>query len=277
MPSVLLVSNKAEDEVESEVIAWSAENGYQVYQVDPEAELEERLEERNLQIVVSVASGLGADLASAAGRWKYLAVDEQEIRPSEFISVISSDGARDEEVGFLAGITAGLGHQTGAVGILVDGTDPAAEPLGLGFNQGVKFTCPRCKVASQLLDSWEDGVFTREAVRLVFVPLLTGADETLNELVDLGYWLIVRGSTPRKITYDGIAVVVSFQTGTLVRNALDEIHAGEQGKAWLHTTQNGGLRLDRINSDVISPGREKRLLEIQRQLESGELEIGLNN
>ena len=58
-----------------------------------------------------------------------------------------------------------------------------------------------------------------------------------------------------------------------MREALDEIRAGKDGRTWTYTIQNGALELDQLNPLLISPGREQRLLEIQYQVAIGALEM----
>lgn len=276
VPLLLLISDAPDGGVEQEVRDWATDHAWQVLVVSPDLTLEDALADGHLQIVVSVRSGLGEELATHATGWRLLAVDEEGVRANEEVSVVGGEGSQSAQVGFLAGLIGGFGNQTGWVGILQDPAYPDVDLLNKGFNQGVKYSCPRCKIVSQSLDTWDPGTYAARDVRVIYTPINPTAQTTIEALQELGYWIILSDEGFEGSNLDRVAGRVRMRASHLAREALDEILAGKSGKAWPYSVENGGIALDGLNPSVISPGREQRLMEIQEEIARGLLDIGVN-
>ncbi len=80
--------------------------------------------------------------------------------------VIGGPGARLDQIGFMAGVTAGLATETKTVTMIGDPNSVAGLNYSNGFLHGVRYACPRCRVLSIDVLDLEDGTAaSAEAVK----------------------------------------------------------------------------------------------------------------
>jgi basic membrane protein A len=71
--------------------------------------------------------------------------------------VIGGPGARLDQLGFMAGMAAGLATETKTVTVIDDPNSAAGLNYSNGFLHGVRYACPRCRVLNIDVPNLEDG------------------------------------------------------------------------------------------------------------------------
>lgn len=201
--------------------------------------------------------------------------------PSAQVSTVGTPGARHDQAGFLGGVLAGLASQTEWVGELYPAgaaDDPAQAAYRDGFAQGMLLGCPKCRVVS--LSSAEASVdgYRGQGVDIVFVVPSPETQALAAGLAQAGVWVVWSGPLPEALgaAGSGLAGRISFERDTLVLEALAALAGGATGEAWPYSIQNGGLVLANLNSEAISPGRQRLLEEAYQALASGDLVLEID-
>jgi hypothetical protein len=210
------------------------------------------------------------EIAAVHGPWSatevtFIVLDPASLGPSEKTSVIGP-GWRFDQAGFLAGVAAGLATGFGGVGWApVDGGP--AEDFAAGFVEGVRYACPKCRI-----EPVSDPARPPFAVDVVGLapgfPLLEVEDPTQAP------WLIVVGEVAPGSWETRVAARLRSAPESLVGQAIEHLLDGSPGEAWVYGAENGGLKLDVLDSGAISPGRERLLREAEGRLASGMLMVG---
>jgi hypothetical protein len=66
---------------------------------------------------------------------------------------------------------------------------------------------------------------------------------------------------------------VLLEPAALVAQALDALAAGEGGQRWSYSVGTGGIAMGDVNSQAISPGRQRLADQAEEKLASGELDL----
>jgi basic membrane lipoprotein Med (substrate-binding protein (PBP1-ABC) superfamily) len=192
----------------------------------------------------------GADLAAAA---------EQAARdnPSAYVIslnphaaadlppnllVLGGPGARVDQVGFMAGVTAGLATNTKNVTVIGDPNSIEGLSYSNGFLHGVRYACPRCRVLTIDVRTPEDGTEASaqavkyEALRSdVFFAAAGGAgDVALVAAAQAGGFALGSGGDVYLTRFsrgaaggaERVLTSVYFDEGAAVYAALAAFHAG---------------------------------------------------
>ncbi len=251
---------------------WAAERGWGFRLVSPQQAASALSDPQvDSQIVVSFEVPIDSELSGPA-----VLVEVEGATPSERMSTVGTPATHHGEAGFLAGLLAGLTTRVEWVGQLI-GTGEAQEAVLLaGYEQGLKIGCPRCRLVSLgLAEASVDG-YARQGVDVVFVPPSAEAVPLAAALGEAGVWLVWIGAPPPGVPPESLAGRVGFALEPLLFGALEALAAGEVGQAWPYAIHNGGLVLADINSEAISPGRQRLLDETYRAVANSELDIGLD-
>ena len=191
-------------------------------------------------------------------------LDPNSLGPDETTSVIGPV-PRFDQAGFLAGVAAGLATSAGGVG-LTPGTGEGAEAFVVGFDEGLRYACPKCR--------WEP---VSEPARPPFgvdvVAISPNSDPVAEVPREGAPWLIVTGDADLGAWADRVAARVRTVPEALVASALERLLDGSSGEEWRYAADNGGLRVEILNPEAISPGRERLLREAETLLASGFLVV----
>ena len=191
-------------------------------------------------------------------------LDPNSLGPDETTSVIGP-ALRFDQAGFLAGVAAGLATSAGGVG-LTPGTGAGAEAFVVGFDEGLRYACPKCR--------WES---VSEPARPPFGVDVVAISPNSNPVTEVpkegAPWLIVIEDADLGEWTARAAAQVRTVPEALVASALARLLGGSSGEGWTYAADNGGLRVDILNPEAISPGRERLLREAESLLASGFLVV----
>lgn len=249
---------------------WAAGRNWQLLLAAPQ-EAERLLSEAQVEpiAIVSLQVPLASDLAAPQ-----VLVEVEGASPQLAVSTVGEPGARHDQAGFLAGVITGLTSQTGWVG-LVEGSGSELEPQQLeGFDQGLRFSCPRCRLVRFSASEVSVDGFRGQGVDVVFVVPGDDSAEITGELGVAGLWIVWIGELPAGSPIASIAGRVGYRVEPLLLAALEALIQGEPGSAWPYAIENGGISLAEMNVEAISPGRQRLVQEAYHAVASGELAIG---
>lgn len=271
-PSLLLITGEGVEGLQTALQAWAQERGW-TFAVRSPADLDGWVDTPGLQAVVEFGSGLTVEqLSSAAPDVLVVTVDHPDASPGDRLSTVGLLEARYDQAGFLAGVMTGLASQSWVVASITGGGEHDAVYLA-AFERGLKYGCPRC---------WPEmvGAFGATADELVSrrvdaVFIAPGAGQLSPSFTTTGFLRFVYvQEAPPELSPDRIAGYVIFDSQPLVLEALEGLLAGEGGRAWPYAIDNGSILLGPLNSEGISPGRQRLLEEAFDLLASGELDVG---
>lgn len=251
-------------------------------------------EERGLSFIVGPASGVTPSSVTGGLAWvvslheaawaedpafleaglRGVVVDPTAIEPSPFVSTIGATGASWEEAGFLAGVLTGLIGDSQVAGVVAgdEGWEGAGN-LEAGFDQGLRYTCPRCRQVRAEASSLDIGEFARQGVVGVFVSPGGEARDVAALVSESGLWVVWVGDVPAEAVHERLAGRVLLDPAGLLAQALDALAAGEGGQSWPYSVRSGSLTFGDVNPEAISPGRQRLADRAEQKLSSGELEL----
>ena len=201
-------------------------------------------------------------------------VDPTGTPSSPFISTIAASDASWREAGFLAGVLTGLIGESQVAGVVADdeGWEGAGD-LAAGFDQGLRYTCPRClqvRVETPSLDVRE---FARQSAEGIFVGPGSQAREAAAIVTEAGLWVVWVGEVPLEAFQERLAGRVLLEPAALVAQALDALAAGEGGQSWPYSVRTLSMAIGDVNPEAISPGRQRLADQAEQKLASGELDL----
>jgi hypothetical protein len=260
----ILVGADTSPEVQEAVSVWGEARGLEV-RVEP-IDGQPQGVPPGLQAVVGMEPGIrGVHDRWSAADIVIVVVNPVSLGPGERTSVIGPTVSY-EHAGFLAGMAAGLATSSGGVG-LTPGGGEAAETFALGFEEGVRYACPKCRLE-------QVPVPARPPFGVDVVGIGPDPDPLGDEEVGGVPWLIVTGDAELGGWGDRLTARVRESPEALVGPAIERLLNGSPGEAWAYTAENGGLRVEVVDGRAISPGRERLLREAEARLASGLLVIG---
>jgi hypothetical protein len=271
---LLLIAGEDAQDFQSSLQTWSQERGW-TFAVRSPVDLDGWMETPGLQVVIEIGSGLTAEeLLSAPPEVLIITIDHPGAVPSERLSTVGLYEARYDQAGFLAGVMTGLASQSWVVATISGGGEHDAVYLA-AFERGLKYGCPRCWL--EMMGTWEataDEILARRADAVFVAP---GVGQLSTSLSTTGFlWFVYVEDAPPELAAARIAGSVIFEPQQLVVAALEGLLSGEGGVAWPYSIDSGSILLGPLNSQAISPGRERILQEAFELLASGELEIGID-
>jgi hypothetical protein len=263
----LVAADNLPPELQSQARAWAEQHGL-TFTVGPASDASD-----GLQYIVSlqdVAWTEEAALADAGVRG--VVVDPSAPVSSRLVSVVAPDAHSWLEAGFLAGAATGLMGDIRAVG-WIGGDGDGEASLAEGFDQGIRYACPRCLIVQQDADSLDTAELVRQGVAAVLVAPGPKAESTAAAAGEAGLWVVWIGEAPQGATLDRWVVRVVMNPAPLLLSALDALEAGEDGQNWPYSVQTDSLTIVDVRSEAISPGRQRLLQLALGKLASGELQL----
>lgn len=201
---------------------------------------------------------------------------------------VGGPAGREDQAGFLAGVTAGLTTKAQRVAVFSDTTTPAGLKYRNGFAAGIRYACPRCQLDVIELSAFSEVVFA-EALGQKYA--LLGADVVfaaaagdagafaLAGAAQNGAWVIADDSIllSRVPDSDRVLTRVSLDVFAAFESALTDFAAGRprSGVEPL-SLANGGVVLEPIRDGALSLLDLQDIESVKRRLAEGALETGVD-
>ena len=260
-------------QVQAEAQRWAEEHGLS-FIVGPASGVTRSSVASGLAWVVSLHEAAWAeDPAFVEAGVRGVVVDPTIQASSPFVSTIGATDASWKEAGFLAGVLTGLIGESQAAGVVADVEWEGAGELAAGFDQGLRYTCPRCRQVHADASSLDIGEFVRQGVEGVFVSPGGRAREVAALAAGGGLWVVWVGDVPSDAISGRLAGRVLLEPAGLLAQALDALAAREDGQKWPYSVRSGSLAFEDVNPDAISPGRQRLANQAEQKLASGELDL----
>ncbi len=269
---MLLLTDQPQPALQADLAAWAEARGW-AFTVAAYQDVDvSRLD--GLQAAVVTAQGAPLELLPADV--PLVVVDQHGLQAGGRLSTVGEPGARHDQVGFLAGVMAGLASRSGRVGV-VSPTGGAEEAVyRMAFLHGLRYGCPVCLLTEVAATHEAGAELRRVGVDVAFVvPGPSGADLQA-ALVEAGLRLVWSGAAAPPVGEEQLAGGVRLAPEALVPAALEALLAGQPGESWPYEVTNGGLELVGMNSDLLTPGRARLVNEVFRALAAGELDTGVD-
>lgn len=202
---------------------------------------------------------------------------------------------REDQAGFMAGALAGLMTETNVVGIVAGMEIPPVKKFRNGYEQGVAYVCPECRVIGVYIDSFTDPARGRTAAEAQMgegADVIFGAGGPTGSGGILGaaqegawvigvdqdeYWTTFRGGT--EAGSDRLISSAMKRVDVSVYNAIRDAVLGQfEGGTALFEAANDGVGLAPFNEaeGAIPDDVRARLDEIFRMLADGTLDTGVD-
>jgi hypothetical protein len=241
----------------------------------------------NLRLVVTTAPDPGIEnLAAAAPNIQFLGIGISGIKASDNLSLIGPDGARPDEVGFLAGYLAAAITPEWRVGVinLSDSSDDVASRDG--FLNGAIYFCGLCQptyppfITYPLYIELPSGssqaewlsltsVLQEKSVKTVYISPGAIDEALLNSLAEAGINLIGSVSPPTAIHSHWAASIYTDAIPTL-KEIWPQLINGNG-----NITRPMSLSIGDINPELVSPGRLHLVEDMLKDLEDGFIDTGV--
>jgi basic membrane lipoprotein Med (substrate-binding protein (PBP1-ABC) superfamily) len=248
------------------------------------------------QAGASVIVAEGGDLRALAEEFPniyFVAVNTSGENWPANVVALGGAGSRFDQLGFLAGMAAGLATETKTVAAI---TDLSAAGLNYrnGFLHGVRYTCPRCQV--QYIDVFdvENGgaqaaqtaaLYASISSDVVFAAAGNAGNEALRAAAQEEAWVIgsggdvyvtvfENGAAPRA---DKVLTSVRFDAGAAVYQALVQYHAGAPlaGQQPFSAASNA-IALAPYRAEALNALDQQDLAAALARLADGSLDTGID-
>lgn len=277
IPVLLLVTEDEGGSLEATLQQWATRHGMELRLGSPAgADGTGLASTPGVQAIVWVGGGLGPEANGWAGAPPLVVVDAEGVTAGGRLSTVGEPGARHDQVSFLAGVLAGLVSQTRWVGLITD-TGGEHEALGrMAFVHGLRYGCARCQLVEASAAEIRPEIMTGEWVDVVSAVPGPEAESGLSLLAEAGLWVVWTSEPPSGVVEERLAGGVRFAPDVLVDQALEALLAGEEGRGWPYSVEDGGIQLAGLNAEALSPGRQRVLEAAYQALAEGELDPGLD-
>lgn len=244
--------------------------------------------ENDLRILVALPPDPGLEsLATAVPGVQFVGIGITGLEPGNNLSVISAQGSRPDQQGFLAGYLAALVTPDWRVGALSVSDTPAGTAARQGFLNGVIFFCGLCRPtyppylpyptyaelpSSASPSEWLAAADTLlgSSVQTIFLAPGAGDESLPLSLAQAGVNLIGSAPPPPAIKDHWVATV-SVDLGPALRQLWPNLLAGNGGADLSPSIQIGD-----VNADLLSQGRQRLVEELMENLQGGFIDTGVN-
>jgi len=242
----------------------------------------------NTRLVVALPPDPGiTNLAAAAPAAQFLAVGIPGLNPGGNLSVIASEGARPDQLGFLAGYIGAVITEDWRVGVISAADTPAGKAAQQGFINGVVYFCGLCRSAHPpfyqypLYAELPEGASPAEqqgaadymidhAVETVYVAPGAGDNFLLDYLAKSDIHIIGSQAPPEGVE-DHWVTSVHTDLLSAVQDALPKLLNGEGG-----LDLQMPLVISDQNETLFSPGRQNLVKETLDNLQTGYIDTGVD-
>ncbi len=250
-------------------------------------------------VSIIVAEGGGGDVRALADEFPHIyfvAVNSVgENWPTNALA-LGGPGSRYDQLGFLAGMTAGYATETKTVTAI---TDLSVTGLNYrnGFLHGVRYTCPRCQL--QYIDVFDVEQGGAEAAQTAALYASISSDvffasagraglEALQAAAQAGAWVIgahidiyfekFGGAGTRSVAgADQVLTSFYFDSGALVASALTHYHAGQPfSGAQPFSAANNAIAIAPYRTDALNALDQQEIAAALARLANGSLDTGID-
>lgn len=233
-----------------------------------------------VKVVVSAASaGEVQSLAAVLPQAQFLAVNAENLVPTENLSVLNADGATRDQLSFLAGYVLALGTADFRVGVLSQAGTPEGQTTRDAFVTGARYHCGLCNsrfvpveyypFTAEINDpanpvDWQAAAdaLLAKAVTGIFVQPEISTPELIAYLNSKNVTLIGVEGQPELASIQKLMGVLS--SGLKMDPALDQLFLGESVGA-----VRAGIELKQVNRDLFSDGRAILFERIKQEMLDG--------
>lgn len=226
-------------------------------------------------------------LAAAAPSIQFLAVGIPGVEQGDNVSVIGPLGMRRDHQGFVAGYLAAMITHDWRVGVISVGDTPAGQAGLVGFINGAGYFCGQCRPAyppyleypmyvglseAEVDASWRiaSEAMDEGSVRLVYVTPEVENEDLLVDLTQRGM-ILIGGETPSEGMKPRWVATIRSDPGQAVRDMWGDLLAGEGGMSLQMP-----LVIEDVNTEYLSPGRQRLLEDTVRDLLAGFIDTGVD-
>lgn len=192
--------------------------------------------------------------------------------------------SREDQAGFLAGLTAGLTTQTQRVAVFSEPTTSAGLKYRNGFAAGLRYACPRCELDLVELSAVSEPVFA-EAEGQKYA--LLGADVIFAAAGEAGTFALAGAARNGAWVIAGAGSLLPESERTLTRVSLEVTAAFESALADFAagkprsgieplSVANGGVALAPLREGVLGPLDLQEIDSVRQKLADGSLETGID-
>jgi basic membrane lipoprotein Med (substrate-binding protein (PBP1-ABC) superfamily) len=265
---------------------------------DPEADLR-ALAEAGARVIVADGAGLQAAVREAAGQFPetyFIGVDQAGGEtPLPNLLTLGGPDSRHDQLGFAAGMVAGLLTRGRIVTAVADTGSPTGMKYRNGFLHGVRYTCTRCRVDFIDLADLNATAFAAERARLnaslssdvVFAAAGPAGLAGLQAAAQQGAWVIGAGQDVAAEAFGGgaaagaerLVTTVYFDAETPVYRALSAFAGGAPLSGGLaFSAENGaiGLAPYLVSEDVLIELDRNDIRAGLERLSTGLLDTGVD-
>jgi hypothetical protein len=277
IPVLLLVTEDEGGPLEAALQQWATRHGMELRLRSPAVVDGTGLAlAEGVQAIVWVGGGFGPQVSGWAGGLPLVVVDPEGITAGGRLSTVGEPGARHDQVSFLAGVLAGLVSQTRSVG-LITATGGEHEAVDrMAFVHGLRYGCAGCQLVESTAAGVRPETLAGGGVDVVSAVPGPAAEAGLSLSAEAGLWVVWTSEPPRGVAIERLAGGVRFAPEALVGQALETLLAGEEGRGWPYSVENGGIQLVGLNAAAVSPGRQRVLEATYQALAHGELDPGVD-
>ena len=242
----------------------------------------------DLRIVVVLGPDPGLqDLATAMPRTQFVGIGIPGIHATSNLSVIGSDEARPDQLGFAAGYLAAAITDEWRVGVIGLSDTAPGVATRQGFINGAIYFCGLCKQvyppyysyplyvempASASSSEWQSAgsILVDRAVKTVFIAPGAGDSDLFSYLAGAGVNLIGSGPPPAALKDRWVA---SIRPGyaTALKALWPNLLDGSNGSSVQAVPEIGDL-----NPDLLSPGRQRLVNNLLNELVEGYIDTGVD-
>jgi len=244
--------------------------------------------DRAVRLVIAVPPQMGlAEAAQAHPQVQFVAVQVPGLTAAANLSLISPQGPRPDQQGFVAGYLAAVLTSDWRVGAVSLENEAGGRAALLGFTNGAIFFCGLCRpyfppfvqypVTVGLLqndDAAEQAVAAQQlisnAVKTVYVyPGV--ADAGLFEALSQAGMQIIGGGSPPPALVAAWVASIGVDLAQALRQLWPSLLAGQGGQ-----TLEAPLQLTAVNAERLSPGRQRLVEKLMAELTAGYVDTGVD-
>jgi basic membrane protein A len=267
---------------------------------DPVAEGLSRLPQAGVQVIVADGADLEAAtrVAAVAFPSAYFVGVGQAGQGDKLPNLLSLGvgPARQDQLGFMAGVVAGYATRAKVVTAVGYTTDAIGLKYRNGFLHGVRLSCSRCRVDFVDLTDLNDGPAAADKARLnaslssdvVFAAAGAASADALHAAAEAGAWVLGADADVYQSVFGGGAAakgadkVLTSAYFDPAAALVAAVKAYQAGKPWNgaqpYSAATGAVTLApiRVSTDVLSDLDRAEINAVLAQLADGSLETGID-
>ncbi len=245
------------------------------------------LQEPGLRIVVVLPPDPGlAELAAAAPQVQFLAINVPGLTAGGNLSVLGAEIGRPDIPAFLAGYIAAMITEDYHIGMIIPAGDAEAQRLLAAYRNGKTFYCGLCNPwagpfyeyplwveipadeSPATYGAYADFLIIQRHVETIYLHPDVATPELMTYIATTGAWQIGTVSPQQQLS--GWVVTIQPDVIQAIKNAWPNLVSGQGG-----VTVEAPLVLADVNSELLTPGKQRVAEEVLRGLLDGTISTGV--